>query len=129
MAPPTFADVIVRNLRAQRARMKLGQADVVERMRALGFTNWHRQTLSRIEQGQRKLLAEEILGLSLALEIEMANLLLPVPGEVRLVALPAGQLVILPLQHELPGGVAGSVLWDGNKPKFAAPAAHDDEAL
>jgi transcriptional regulator with XRE-family HTH domain len=128
MGDASFSDVIVRNVRAARARRHLDQADVVARMHVLGYKNWHRQTLSKTERGERRLLAEELLALSLALETEMANLLLPSPGELRLVTLPAGQIVILPLQHEMAGGTAGSVLWDGNKPKFSAPGPAEVES-
>src|SRR5437016_5771650 len=47
MAPASYSDVILENIRAVRARRQLDQADVSERMRALGYTSWHRQTLGK----------------------------------------------------------------------------------
>lgn len=94
-------------------------------MRELGW-KWVRQTVGEIENNRRRVSTDELIGLSYALETEVGNLLLPAPGEVRLTKLPKGQIVILPLQHEMPGGMGGSVLWDGNKPKFSAPKTTDD---
>lgn len=65
MASP--GERIAANIRAERARAGIGQADVVERMRNLGYTNWHRQTMGKVEQGERRVLAEEILGLAVCL--------------------------------------------------------------
>jgi transcriptional regulator with XRE-family HTH domain len=122
VALPSYAAVIVQNLRAVRVRKGLEQRDLVERMRDLGFTNWHRQTLSRIEQGHRNLLPGELLGLVVALETSWGNLLFPAAGEMRIVGLPNGHPVILPLQHEMPEGLAEPVWWDGNEAKFAGEA-------
>ena len=55
-APPTVRDYRS-NIRATRARKKLDQADVSERMRKLGYTSWHRQTLGKVDRGERKLAA------------------------------------------------------------------------
>ena len=33
-------------------------------MRALGFTNWHRQTMGKVERGDRRLLAVEVMALA-----------------------------------------------------------------
>jgi 8-oxo-dGTP diphosphatase len=139
MAPPNYAELVVRNIRAERGRRRLDQADVVERMRALGFTSWHRQTISRIENGSRRVFPDELLGLSLALETEMATLLFPAPGDERLVSLPGGELVVLPLRHEMPAGPAESaetpagpaknILWEGNTPRFKAPLTAEDLAV
>ena len=126
MAQPSFAELVVRNIRAERGRRGLDQVDVVERMRALGFSSWHRQTMSRIEQGNRRISPEELLGLSLALETELATLLFPAPGDRRLVSLPGGQLVILPFRHEMPEAPEKSVLWEGNTPRFRAPLTAED---
>jgi 8-oxo-dGTP diphosphatase len=129
MAQPSYAELVVRNIRAERGRRGLDQADVVERMRALGFSSWHRQTMSRIEQGNRRIFPEELLGLSLALETEMATLLFPAPGDERLVSLPGGQLVILPFRHEMPEAPEKSVSWEGNTPRFRAPLTTEDLAV
>ena len=100
----SFSDVIVRNIRTLRARKGLDQGDVVEAMRKLGFSNWHRQTMSKIELGQRRVALEELLGLAVVFNTSWGSLLFPAAGEVRTVSLPSGQLVILPLQHEMPEG-------------------------
>lgn len=105
MAQASFSDVIVRNIRTLRARKGLDQGDVVERMRNLGFTNWHRQTMSKIELGQRRVTMEELLGLVLVFETSWGSLMFPAAGELRLATLPGGQPVILPLQHEMAEGV------------------------
>jgi transcriptional regulator with XRE-family HTH domain len=117
----SYGDVISRNIRALRARKRLDQGDVVERMRDLGFTTWHRPTLGRVERGERRLFAEELVGLVLALEAPWGNLLFPAAGEMRIVSLPNSHPVILPLQHEMPEGTTSSLWWDGNKAMFTSP--------
>jgi transcriptional regulator with XRE-family HTH domain len=126
----TPGEILAGNIAAARGRRRLHQSDLAERMRALGW-KWVRQTVAEIEASRRRVLAAELIGLSFALETDVANLLLPAPGEARLATMPAGQLVSLPLQHEvkLTGEIAESVLWEGNKPKFSAPRdaeSHDD---
>jgi transcriptional regulator with XRE-family HTH domain len=70
-----YSEAIIGNIRAERARKAVTQADVVTGMRALGFTNWHRQTMARIELGERRLLAEEVLGLAEVLHVPAVKLL------------------------------------------------------
>ena len=103
--PPSFSDVIMRNIRTQRVRKGLDQGAVVEAMRKLGFTNWHRQTMSKIELGQRRVTLEELLGLVVVFKASWGSLLFPAAGEMRIVELPGGQQVWLTLQHEMPEGV------------------------
>jgi len=102
---PSFSDVIVSNIKSLRARRGLDQDDVVKAMRELGFTNWHRQTMSKIELGQRRVTLEELLGLVLVFKASWGSLLFPAAGEMRIVSLPNGQPVTLSLQHEMPEGV------------------------
>jgi hypothetical protein len=73
--PDIAREAIIDNVRAYRARRRLDQADVVMAMRALGYTNWHRQTMSEVERGERRLLAEEIIGLARVLATFPAHLL------------------------------------------------------
>jgi transcriptional regulator with XRE-family HTH domain len=73
--PDIARETIIDNVRAYRARRRLDQADVVREMRALGYTNWHRQTMSKVERGERRLLAEEIVGLAKVLATFPAHLL------------------------------------------------------
>jgi transcriptional regulator with XRE-family HTH domain len=105
MADATFSDLIVRNIRTLRTRNDLDQGDVVEEMRKLGFANWHRQTLSKIERGDRRVTLEELLGLIVVFKASWGSLLFPAAGEYRAVTLPSGSPVFLPLQHEMPEGV------------------------
>jgi transcriptional regulator with XRE-family HTH domain len=116
MASTSYADVAVRNIRAWRARQKLDQADVVERMRNLGFKNWHRQTLSRIEQGERRVTVEELLGLSYALDVTMPRLLEPQPDDQR-ISLPGGmRLPARSVQLLVAGTHPRTFAWKGNVP-------------
>ena len=73
MAPTSYSNVLARNLRAARSRIGLGQESVAERMRALGYEAWLRQTVGATERGRRRPTAEEILGLALALETTIAR--------------------------------------------------------
>jgi transcriptional regulator with XRE-family HTH domain len=122
----TYAALLARNLRAARGAADLSQADVGERMRALGFTSWLGQTVSASERGRRRIAAEEILGLCAALECPPAALLLPIHAGSQDVALPGGQLVRLGRDaHEIvlltarrPDGTAARDAWDGNTPKL-----------
>jgi transcriptional regulator with XRE-family HTH domain len=101
-----FSDLIAKNIRTLRVRRGLEQGDVAEQMRKLGFRNWYPQTMSKIERGQRRVTMEELLGLVMVFRTSWGSLLFPAAGEVRLVSLPNGQPVTLPLQHEMPEGVS-----------------------
>jgi transcriptional regulator with XRE-family HTH domain len=81
MAPASYGDTLLENIRATRARKKLDQAVVSERMRKLGYTSWHRQTLGKVERGERRLAASELLGLALALETNIPVLLSGPPDD------------------------------------------------
>jgi hypothetical protein len=125
----SYLDLIARNVRVARAAVtpKLSQAGLAKRMQRLGFKEWRRQTVGNTERGQRRVTLEEALGLVVALEVSWGNLLFPAAGDMRLVSLPAGQPVILPLQHEMPEGVSG-VWWNGTEPKITAPGPGEDTA-
>lgn len=58
------SEMIVSNIRAERARSGMRQEDVVTAMHALGYTTWHRQTLGKIERGERRVLADELFSLA-----------------------------------------------------------------
>ncbi|HET9969829.1 MAG TPA: hypothetical protein VFQ68_16460 [Streptosporangiaceae bacterium] len=108
----TYTALIARNVRAARAAADLSQADLAERMRALGFTEWRRQTVGNTERGKRRLTCEEALGLMISTETSLEAILQP-PRELQWqeIALPGGQVTLLPvaeLGHK-PQGV-----WDGN---------------
>jgi len=116
----SYDEIVVANVRAIRARRKLDQAEIVRRMRALGFTTWHRQTMGKIERGERGLLGPgEVLGLAAALETSIWALM--APGEDGEVKFPSGDrisarsvaLSVLAYNDR-------SVTWDGDQPEFSA---------
>jgi transcriptional regulator with XRE-family HTH domain len=74
MAPASFGEVLAGNIRAARSRANLDQAVVVARMKALGFTTWHRQTLGKVERNERRVTGEELFGLALSLEVSVPTL-------------------------------------------------------
>jgi len=67
VGPADIAAIVAANIRAERARKGIGQADLTEAMRDLGYTAWHPQTVSRVERGDRRVQAEELLGLATCL--------------------------------------------------------------
>ena len=118
METASYDEILAANLRAARARAGLDQAVIVERMRALGHTTWHRQTMGKIERGERRLLAAEVMALAWVLETTLAALMSPAreDGEVRF---PAGDVVsarsvaLLAHAHN-----DRSVAWDDARPRF-----------
>jgi transcriptional regulator with XRE-family HTH domain len=113
-----YADVLARNVRAERARLGLEQELLAVRMRALGFTVWVRQTVARVEAGKRRLTAEELFGLALALETRLSNLLEPArPDDA--ISLPSGAVLPVLAVHEvIHGGSRYVVHWDGDNPRL-----------
>jgi transcriptional regulator with XRE-family HTH domain len=73
-------DALAANIRSMRARKRLQQADVSDRVSALGY-KWTRQTVSEIERCERRLLAEEVYALALVLETTIGSLM-DMPGDV-----------------------------------------------
>jgi transcriptional regulator with XRE-family HTH domain len=115
MAPASYGDAVLENIRATRARKKLDQADVSERMRELGYTSWHRQTLGKVERGERRLAASELLGLALALETNIPVLLSGPPDDG--IELGDGDPIDGKDVTALASGRnTGAVRWDRNKP-------------
>jgi transcriptional regulator with XRE-family HTH domain len=92
MTTRTLGTLLASNIRAARSRIGLDQADVTTRMRKLGFGTWHRQTLGNIETSKRRVTAEEVIGLALALETTIPRLLEPL-AEDGWVQMPSGELV------------------------------------
>jgi len=68
-------DELAANIRAARARKRLQQSDVVAGMHNLGFSEWHRQTVSRVEHGERRIQAEEVVALAAVLGTSAAALM------------------------------------------------------
>jgi transcriptional regulator with XRE-family HTH domain len=118
MTAPTYSDVLAQNIRAARSRKRLGQANVVARMRALGFDQWHRQTMGKVERGERRLLAEEMLGLAIVLETSLGGLLDPSPDD-RFVALPTGHAInAMTILRSIRHLNDGMVYWKDDEPRF-----------
>ena len=124
MAPTTHAEVLVRNIRAVRSRKGLEQANAVARMRALGYLNWHRQTMGKIERGERRVTTDEVLGLACALETTVGALMTP-RDEDRIVAFPSGETVSVQsvrlsvrAHYQEPPVVS----WEGDVPVFSQQA-------
>ncbi len=116
----TYADVLAKNVRAARARRGLEQEPLAARMRALGFSAWRRQTVASVEKGARRLMAEEVFGLALALETRFTALLEPA-REDGPIGLSSGAEVPFLAVHELIwGGSDYTVRWDGEVPSFPA---------
>lgn len=115
----SYDEIVAANVRAVRALRRLDQAEIVKRMRALGFTSWHRQTLGKVERGERRLLGpEEILGLAKAMETSIWALMSP-PEDSGEVKFPSGarisarSVALSVLAHN-----DRSVTWDGEDPVF-----------
>ena len=114
----SFDEIVAANIRAARARAGLGQALIVERMRALGFTTWHRQTLGKIERGERRLLAAEVMALAWVLETTISALLAPTDAD-RLVEFPSGGVIaVASVRRSIEGHNDEAVRWDGDRPVF-----------
>lgn len=123
MADVTPAAQIMENIRAERARRDLDQGDVQERMRMLGYS-WHRPTVGKLERGERRLLAEEVAPLAVALDATMSDLMLPRKDGVFFV-FPSGVKIaaVRMLSND------GSLTWDtGNKPVMSEPS-HDPDVM
>jgi transcriptional regulator with XRE-family HTH domain len=87
--PQPYAKVVGRNISAARGRLQASQTSLAKRMRSLGY-EWHQQTLANAEKGTRRVDASELLGLTLALDITMRQLLEPQPMDKQ-VELPGGE--------------------------------------
>ncbi len=123
MPPRAYKDVLARDFRAARAALDIGQADVAERMNALGFAEWRRQTVARVEQGKRRLTAEETFALAYALEVGVTRLMSPTE-EDRWVAFPNGK--VIHAQHgmrRMRGTADDAIRWERNTPIFMVEQA------
>lgn len=68
-------------LRTERLIAGLTQEQVVERMNALGYSNFHQATVFKIESGQRRVTVGEAYSLAKVLDVPLAHLL-PHEGSV-----------------------------------------------
>jgi transcriptional regulator with XRE-family HTH domain len=110
-----YGHVLAQNIRAARSRKGLGQALVAERMKALGYQEWRTQTVSATEKGRRRVLAEEILGLALALETSISGLMAATPDD-RTVDLAAGPIEAKSVERLATGFNDHAILWKGDVP-------------
>ena len=86
-----YGEILGRRISAARGALQLSQVAVATRMRALGFP-WQQQTLAAVEKGKRRPTAEEILGLAMALETTIPELMRAADREGD-VELPNGEVV------------------------------------
>lgn len=121
--PTTYGQVLAANVAGARGRRGLTQASLARRMVRLGFTQWRQQTVGTIERDERGLAAAEALGLAVALETSVAELLCPPEGSM--VSLPSGDLLSPSYVAGLVYGMfsPGTVAWDGDAPRFQTAAA------
>ena len=117
MAALTYDEVLAGRLRAARAEAGLDQAVIVERMRALGYATWHRQTMGKIERGERRLLVGEVMALAWVLGVTLLELMKPAES-AGLVAFPSGELIAA---HSIAASLGayndGAVTWSGTTPR------------
>jgi len=123
---PAYDEVLSRNCRAARSRLGLGQERLAARMRALGYTAWLRQTVSKTEKGERRLSAAEIVGLALALETSMRELMAPTAAD-KTVDLQGGAIDFRIVVELIKGDNVGAVQWEGDVPKFLPKSWWVDE--
>jgi transcriptional regulator with XRE-family HTH domain len=71
----TASAVLAANIRAERARACLSQMTLAELMREVGFGHWLHQTVGASERGERRVTAEEVLGLAKVLGVPAGTLM------------------------------------------------------
>jgi 8-oxo-dGTP pyrophosphatase MutT (NUDIX family)/transcriptional regulator with XRE-family HTH domain len=125
--------ILGRNISGDRGRLQLSQTAVAARMRALGFTDWHQQTVASVEKGKRRVTLEEVLGLVEALETTLPRLLSPINGDLW-VELPSGSghdlpsMEVINLANGAKGGT-GAVGWSKNAPVRAPVPPREIEGV
>lgn len=116
MASHTYGEILARNIRAARARIGIGQENVAVRMRALGYDAWVRQTVSKSERGDRRMLAEEVFALAYALQTTIAALMAP-GADDQAVSLPSGATIDAgDVYRSAVGTNIMTIWWDDDKP-------------
>jgi transcriptional regulator with XRE-family HTH domain len=119
----TPGEILAGNVAAARVRRRLQQQDLAERMRALGW-KWVRQTVGEVENNRRRLSAEEVFGLSVALETSIPMLMAPVDVDHdKTVDFPAGLEMSAMAVKMLAQGLTNiGATWYGNKLVLITPA-------
>jgi transcriptional regulator with XRE-family HTH domain len=112
--PQPYSLVLAGNIAAIRIRLRLKQRDLAERMRALGWSKWSKQSVSELEADKRAIRAEELLALSIALETTV-RVLTTAPVGTTAVKLPEGQ----PVGAQRIVAPDGTFTWDGNRLKVS----------
>jgi transcriptional regulator with XRE-family HTH domain len=118
VSPAQYKDILAANIRAMRARKGLGQDALAARMRSLGLGHWIRQTVAASEKGSRRVTAEEIFALALALQTSITALM-GEAGDEKVIELPGGSLDAEDLRTLASGRNNGAVQWDGDRPVFS----------
>lgn len=116
----TYTQAVALGIIKARGRINgLTQRRLAFRMQRLGF-EWQQQTLARVELAKRPVAAEELLGLALALETTVQELLSPSESDQEApVTLPSGETVSADYVTRLVYGQSGdAVTWIGEKPEF-----------
>ena len=75
MESATRGQMLAANLRAARERAALSQRVTAARMQALGYTEWYNATVSNVETGKRRVMAEEVMALAVVFETNTAALM------------------------------------------------------
>ena len=89
--PIEFRELLARNCRKAAAAAQLRQERIRRRMNNLGFTSWVSSTVSLVLRGKRRITAEELVGLALALGTTPGVLLaVDDDDDLQLVSLPGG---------------------------------------
>jgi transcriptional regulator with XRE-family HTH domain len=116
----SYDEVVAANIRAARSRAGIGQERLAARMRALGYTAWLRQTVSKTEKNERRLPVSEVIALSYALETTTRALLQPT-DDYRMVELPGGSIMAArSFMASVRGIRDGAIRWQGDSPVFVA---------
>jgi len=91
-------------------------------MRALGFQEWVRQTVSKVERGERRVTAEEACGLAYALETTIGRLMAPLQEDKVVEFRADGPAIpVDSVQLSVIGQVVhGGFRWEGDEPVFLA---------
>ncbi|HUN71830.1 MAG TPA: hypothetical protein VMU52_05920 [Steroidobacteraceae bacterium] len=118
-SPANYGEILARNIRAARARIGIGQENVAVRMRALGYDAWVRQTVSKSERGDRRMMAEEVFALAYVLQTTIAALMAP-GADDQAVVLPSGATIDAgDVYRSAVGTNMMTIWWDGDKPMWS----------
>ena len=112
-----YSAELAANIRAARSRAGMSQKSLAARMRELGF-GWQYQTLGKVENDSRPLLAAELLGLALALGVTLPYLT-GVSEEDHLVEvspdLAIGSVTVRRLAMGVQSEFTRTIEWDGDR--------------